>query len=307
MQSIRLASPEFAIRYPLPVAAAACWLRDGDGFTTHIELPDLPGDHIAVPALALLDGATQHARFTLCDAHASWSLSPNAPQCAGAQPDGRATTHIDYFHARQLIERPVLRVTVSASVAPIRYLLGVSVRAHRIDAAPGTLDAPRLVVAAISQLTAPRAIRHRICSPACVTMVLRYHGRAASLADVSRACYHAPSSLFGVWPLAIDCAAGHGLAASVECFSSLDSVAQIIARGLPVIASIRFDEAQLPGAPLTATDGHLVVVTGMDDDWVYVNDPAAPDAATVPRAYPRAAFARAWLTHRGVGYVMSPA
>jgi hypothetical protein len=305
MQSIRLAPPQLTHGYPLPVARAACWVADADGFSTTLALDDLPDDHIVVASLAQLDGVAERVTFTLRDAQGSWTLCPNGV-VRDAATDARVSTHIDYFHVRQALLRPSLTISIAGAAAPQRYLASVSWRAFRVDAAPGAALAQRLVVGAISQLTAPRAMRHRICSTACVTMVLRYHGRRASLADVSEACHHAPSTLFGVWPLAIDCAASRGLAASVECFVSLDQVAPIIARGLPVIASIRFEKGQLPGAPLTATDGHLVVVTGMDTEWVYVNDPAAPDAATVPRAYPRAAFARAWLAQRGVGYVMSP-
>jgi uncharacterized protein YvpB len=52
------------------------------------------------------------------------------------------------------------------------------------------------------------------------------------------------------------------------------------------------------------TTGHLVVVTGYDGDAVYANDPAAPTRASVARRYAQAQFARAWLQHSGVGYVL---
>jgi uncharacterized protein YvpB len=199
-----------------------------------------------------------------------------------------------------------LTVTVSSERAPDRYLITVSARSYRHTPDAGVTVTPRLVVPAISQLTAPRAIRHRICSPTCVTMALRYHGRDATLARVTEACYHAPSHLFGVWPLAIRCAAASGMVAAAECFTELDRAARIVASGLPVVASIRFATGTLPGAALTATEGHLVVVTGFDADWVCINDPAARDASQVPRQCPRDAFAAAWLTERGVGYVLSP-
>jgi uncharacterized protein YvpB len=234
-------------------------------------------------------------------------LCPTATSpCAEVAADPRVTTHIDYFQCRAPLRAPQLTVTVASERAPDRYLITVAARAYRRIPAAGVAVTPRLIVPAISQLTAPPAIRHRICSPTCVTMALGYHGRYATLAQVVQACYHAPSHLFGVWPLAIRCAAAAGLVAAAECFTDLDTVARIVARGLPVVASIRFAQGTLPGAALSATDGHLVVVTGLDADWVYINDPAAKDASVVPRQCPREAFAAAWLTERGVGYVLSP-
>jgi hypothetical protein len=61
----------------------------------------------------------------------------------------------------------------------------------------------------------------------------------------------------------------------------------------------------LPGAPLDASDGHLVVVRGftLAGDPL-INDPAAPDVAV---SYPRAAFERCWLGHGGVALLVAPA
>ncbi|MCY3795839.1 MAG: peptidase C39 family protein, partial [Gammaproteobacteria bacterium] len=61
---------------------------------------------------------------------------------------------------------------------------------------------------------------------------------------------------------------------------------------------------ELPGAPLSKTAGHLVTRYGVDGDAVLVNDPAAGDAAGVPRRYDLEAFSRAWLRRRGAAYIM---
>ena len=59
-------------------------------------------------------------------------------------------------------------------------------------------------------------------------------------------------------------------------------------RGLPVIVAV--DTAQLPYWQ-EATD-HAIVVVGMDDQQVYVND---PDIATAPQVISLAEFELAWL------------
>lgn len=305
METLRFASPALATHYPLPSAGSLDWSPTSTGWCAQITLPVLPADHIVVPSLASYDQATA-CEYELHDGAHSWCLCPYAADCNSAATSPDVTTHIDYFHVRAPLAAPVLTVKVASAQPPHDYLLCVSARPFRHSPATGSAITERLVVPALSQLTAPRAIRRRICSPACVTMTLAYHGRAATLADVSAACWHAPSKLYGVWPLAIDCFAAHDVAAAVECFSDLDTVAGLLGRGLPVVASIRFGAGLLPDAPLSETGGHLVVVTGMSETSVHVNDPAARDAREVPRSYPRDAFATAWLTERGVGYVASP-
>jgi hypothetical protein len=92
----------------------------------------------------------------------------------------------------------------------------------------------------------------------------------------------------------------------VEVFDDWCAPQRVIAAGVPMVASIRFAAGNLPGAPLKATPGHLVVVHGVGPDQVQVCDPAAPDTPTVPRTYATHHFARAWLEHRGAAYILLP-
>ncbi len=307
VQTLRFASASVATHYPLAIAGEATWTHGDAGWSTTIALPDLPNDSIVVPSFAQRNTPGIDFTATLRVHDAAWTLHPTTGSaCDRADGDPRATTHIDYFHCRANLGAPQLNVTVTTQRQPDQYLLALGGREFHRVTGPGTVTTRRLVVPAISQRTAPRSIRHRICSPASLLMVLNYHGAEASLATVTRDCFHPPSQMYGVWPLAIRAAADTGLIGAVECFADLDAAAPILEAGLPIVASIRFAAGALSGSPMTSTDGHLVVVTGMDCDWVYVNDPAAGDASGVPRQYPRAEFAAAWLSNRGVGYVVSP-
>jgi len=307
VQTLRFASANVAARHPLELSGAATWRRSEGAWSCTIALGDLPNDHIVVPSFASKGAPHSDFAAELVAADTAWRIAPtqrSALETTGSDP--RATTHIDYFHCRADLAAASLTLAVAAACEPADYLVSVSVRQFRITAAPGASITRRLVVPPISQLTAPRALRYRICSPTCIAMVLAFHGIDAPLAAVVRECLHEPSGLFGVWPLAIRTATDAGLIGSVECFSTLDAAAPVLARGLPIVASIRFAAGALPGAALSATDGHLVVVTGMDADWVYINDPAARDASGVPRQCPRDAFAAAWLTERGAAYILRP-
>ena len=78
--------------------------------------------------------------------------------------------------------------------------------------------------------------------------------------------------------------------------TSLREAERFIAAGIPLAASIRFSRGQLTGAPISATSGHLVVITGFTSNGdVVVNDPAARTDASVRRTYDRGQFERAWL------------
>ncbi len=75
---------------------------------------------------------------------------------------------------------------------------------------------------------------------------------------------------------------------------------KFIAAGIPLITSVSFGAGELGGAPISASNGHLLVVVGFDRDGdVVVNDPAADSSAGVRRTYDRAQFERAWLTRSG--------
>jgi hypothetical protein len=132
----------------------------------------------------------------------------------------------------------------------------------------------RLRVPARSQMGEAPDIRDRICSPACVAMVLEFWGHGASVSDVAAEVFHDGLGRYGVWPAAIHAAARRGVAGYLLRFPDWGSAAWCLARGMPVIASIRF-EAAISGPRSPATDGHGSSSL-TDGDHVLVNDPAAP-------------------------------
>lgn len=221
----------------------------------------------------------------------------------------RLACDVDVFTVRAPVHAVRLRVRLAAASAPrllaAPWLLALSVWDRRPLPATGAPRGARVVltVPAASQMDAPAAIARRICSPASVAMVLRYWGGVADPVTVAAEVFDAPLDRYGVWPAAIRVAARRGLLGYLLAFPDWASAAWCLEGGMPVVASLRYAAGELPGAPMEATDGHLVVLTGCDGDDVLVNDPAAPSTGTVPRRYRVEALERVWLARAAVGYV----
>jgi len=223
---------------------------------------------------------------------------PPLPSSAGA-----LTADVDEFRATRPIDAVRLRVRCRGPLAG-GWLMTLSAADDERADIGAPIGAASLAVPPLTQRTEDPAIALRICSATSVAMVLGYLGRAAAPAAVARDAYHAGTDQYGVWPAAIRAAAMRGVAGYLLRFPDWPTAAWCLARGLPIVASVRYAAGELTGAAIESTTGHLVVLTGYENDAVLVNDPAATTVAEVPRRYRRAELGRVWLERRGVGYVL---
>lgn len=161
------------------------------------------------------------------------------------------------------------------------------------------------------------------CSPTSTSMVLAYYdalppaedyawvpdGHPAPWVDhAARMTYDHGYDGTGNWSFNAAYAARLVGRADVQRLPDLRAVERLVADGVPVVISIAFGSGQLSGAPISASDGHLLVVVGFTADGdVVVNDPAADSPAGVRRTYDRAQLERAWLSaSTGTAYVLRP-
>ena len=166
---------------------------------------------------------------------------------------------------------------------------------------------PLLRVGARSQRTVGDDIGSRICSPTSVSMVAAFHGANLPTRKMAEALLDPHYDIYGNWNRAVQGPATFGVPGRLVRVSSWATVADYLDRGLPIVASIRAEAGELPGAPYEQTAGHLAVVTGLSPGGaVHVNDPAASLPLDVPRVYQRPDFERVWFANGGVGYVFGP-
>jgi cell wall-associated NlpC family hydrolase len=232
---------------------------------------------------------------------------------AGAQED-----------AHGLVVADTLKLKSPASALRFRLLLAASGRPVVVRQAALTVCAPsapaepppfhpgpwvrRLKVRGRSQAVAPEAYRNDICSPTSLSAVLEYWGVDRKTVDMAERVRDRTTGEFGNWTFNMAAAGALGLDGLVARLDSLDDLAAEIASGRPVVVSLTFGPGGLPGAPLSETKGHLMVVTGFTRNGdVIVMDPAGRTARSTSRVYGRREFHRAWrLNKRGLSYLLSP-
>jgi hypothetical protein len=167
---------------------------------------------------------------------------------------------------------------------------------------PTSNGAMVLAVPFCAQGEGPEAMKHQICSPASVTMVMRFWGIDRPLVENAAAIYDPEYRIFGNWMRAAQRPGEMGLEAWVDRFRNWEQVRDVIAAGEPVVASIQFKAGEFPSAVSKSSDGHLIVIRGFTGDGnIIVNDPA--DKARGNGAiYNAQDLGRAWFGHGGVGY-----
>lgn len=160
------------------------------------------------------------------------------------------------------------------------------------------------------------------CSPTSTSMVLAYYdalpepstyayvpaGHPDPWVDhAARMTYDSAYDGAGNWPFNTAYAAPLAGAAFVTRLRSLKEAELFIAAGIPLVASIAFGRGELTGAPISSSNGHLLVIVGFTESGdVVVNDPAAAKRSGVRRTYDRGQLENAWLpTTGGTVYVIT--
>jgi hypothetical protein len=142
------------------------------------------------------------------------------------------------------------------------------------------------------------------CAPASLAMLLAYRSYPLDVPVVAREVFDARYGGTGNWALNVAFAGMLGFRAAVIHLRELAHAHAFLADDIPLALSLAWRDGELPGAPLPASGGHLVVLRGIDGNGdALVNDPAQPGVRVV---YPRGAFERLWLAHGGIAFAVAP-
>ncbi len=144
----------------------------------------------------------------------------------------------------------------------------------------------------------------RICSPTSVSMVLQGAGIKVEALEVARLAYHSGYKIYGVWPLAVHAAYQLGLKGWVQFINSWREAESYLRKGIPLVTSIAFSDGDLKEPPYPPTEGHLLVLLGIDEQGRPItHDPHLPRDQGAYLHWNREDFSKAWLERGGVAYV----
>jgi hypothetical protein len=263
------------------------------------------------------------------DSVADWSLAnKRAPRTTySGQADDLGRVSVDTWYAASAITSWQVRVTLlrprgssqAVSLERVGAVASVDASAPRPTSKPGPSVGTVLEVPAYSQMTHSGHYPQwggggeAWCSPTSTAMVLAHYGihpatTGITAGHVDAAVDHTAKMVYdhgydGTGNWAFNTAYAATLVAGdsyVTRLRDLREAEDYIAAGIPLVVSIAFGRNQLAGAPISASNGHLLVVVGFEADGdVVVNDPAGATNAAVRRVYDRAQLERVWIAASG--------
>ncbi|MCY4724986.1 peptidase C39 family protein [Nocardioides sp. STR2] len=263
------------------------------------------------------------------DTVADWARTdrPVPRTTYSGQSDDLGRVSADTWFAASAVTAYQLRVTLmrpkgsskAVSLERVGAVASADASAPRATSQPGPAAGTVLPVPTYSQMVhsghypAWGGGGEAWCSPTSLAMVLAYHGVSpaptgitpghtdAVVDHTARMVYDHGYRGTGNWAFNTAYAATLvGGDSYVTRMRDLREAEDYIAAGVPLIVSIAFGRNQLAGAPISASNGHLLVVVGFEADGdVVVNDPAGATNAEVRRVYDRAQFERIWIAASG--------
>ncbi len=148
-----------------------------------------------------------------------------------------------------------------------------------------------------------------LCSPTSCAMMLSYlMSEPVDPVHFAEGALDTGLDKYGSWPFNMAHAferAGGKIAFAVTRLSSFKKLYDHLAKGIPVVVSVR---GYIQGAPKVYPHGHLLVVIGYDHKTreVICHDPAVPEAKLLRKRYLLKNFLQAWERSHRLAYLADP-
>ena len=114
-------------------------------------------------------------------------------------------------------------------------------------------------------------LRGGYCGPASLKMILDYYGIDKTEKEVALACGR--NSDLGTDDVSIKNAAeSYGFNVEIKNNSSFDDISRWLNKGVPVIVNW-FTRGRIDYGDEEVPDGHYSVLVGLDDEYIYLQDP----------------------------------
>lgn len=263
------------------------------------------------------------------DTMADWSTRgrPVPRTTYSGQSDDLGGVNVDTWTATTPVTAWQVRVTLmrprggrqAISLDRVGAVASVDATAARPTSAPGPAAGTVLPVPTYSQMVHTGHYPQwggggeAWCSATSTAMVLGYYGisptpTGIAAGHVDPVVDHAAKMVYdhgydgtGNWAFNTAYAATLvGGDSYVTRMRDLREAEDYVAAGVPLVVSIAFGKGELTGAPISASNGHLLVIVGFEADGdVVVNDPAGATNAEVRRVYDRAQLERIWIAASG--------
>jgi hypothetical protein len=184
------------------------------------------------------------------------------------------------------------RPEVSPLVSLVAIAIADSTKPVAADNTPGPAWGKEVPAPWRTQTIENADIAYRICGPTSTSVTLASHGVVLPTAFVAQTAWDNLNGIYGNWPF-LAAAASKLMRDNSDALPPVPgkkktyrayvlwcpdwkAVEAEILKGNPCIISIRFGKNELHGAPISSTDGHIIVARGFTKDGdVICNDSAA--------------------------------
>jgi len=162
-----------------------------------------------------------------------------------------------------------------------------------------------------SQLTPEKDIsevmRYSICCPTSIRMVLGYYGIHKGEKEICDLNLDPEYEIWGGWPKSAQTLYSFGFRSYVTQVRSFDEIKSYIARGIPLIISIRAKKGELQSAPYPEVGAHVLVISGLTEDgYVWMEDPYNTDGKMGSRLWTRTEIEKTLINTGGVVVIAEP-